>query len=108
MKAKKNELYEAKKEQDYSVTGEKKIVNVSRDNFEEIKGCLREFLASEIEEYIRKAGGKQALSLALGREEAYVHLKYKRALRGSFSGLEKLWRECREKIDGVKDQSEEE
>jgi len=66
------------------------------------------FLVDEIEEYIKNAGSKQALSLKLEREEAYVHLKYKRALRGSFSGLEKLWRECREKIDGVKDESGEE
>lgn len=83
-------------------------IKVTRENFETIKGSLREFLIKEVEEFIKKAGSKQALSIALGREETYVHLKYKRALRGSFSGLEKLWRECREKIDGVKDESGEE
>jgi len=69
-------------------------INVTRDNFDEIKGFLREFLVEEIESYIKKAGGKQALSLALGKEEAYVHIKFKRALRGNFSSLERLWKEC--------------
>lgn len=98
-------LYEKKRDQDYSITGEKKVLRVSHENFDEIKMCLREFLIEEIESYIKNAGGKQALSLKLGKEEAYVHLKYKRALRGSFSGLEKLYRECRGKIDGIKHES---
>lgn len=76
---------------------EKKI-KVSRENFDELKSYMKEFLISEMEEYIKNAGSKQSLSLVLGREETYVNIKYKRAKRGSFAGLEKLWRECREKL----------
>lgn len=73
-------------------------IKVTRSNYDDIKNHLREFLVEEIEGYIKQAGNKQALSLALGHEDAYVHLKLKRALRGNFSGLERLWRECVEKI----------
>lgn len=71
-------------------------IQVSKENFDEIKGHLRTFLIEEIETYIKKAGGQKELSLLFGMEETYVNTKYRRAKRGSFSGLERLWRECRE------------
>jgi hypothetical protein len=73
-------------------------IKVTRSNYDEIKNYLREFLIEEIENYTKRAGNQTKLSLALGREDAYVHIKLKRALRGNFSGLERLWRECIEKL----------
>lgn len=73
-------------------------IKVTRANYDDIKNYLREFLVEEIDGYIKQAGNQSKLSLALGHEDAYVHIKLKRAMRGNFSGLERLWKECVEKI----------
>lgn len=73
-------------------------MKITKDNFDDIKKTEREFLISEIEKYIVAAGSKKELSLALGKEMSYVHKKYKRAIRGNTAGLEKLYKECIEKI----------
>lgn len=74
-------------------------MKITKDNFDDIKKTEREFLIAEIEKYIAKAGDKKSLSLSLGREMSYVFKKYKRALKGNTAGLEKLYKECKEKLD---------
>lgn len=78
-------------------------MKITKQNYEEIKKSMREFLIAEIEKYIKKAGDKKRLSLMLNHEDSYVWKKYKRALLGSISGLDKLYRECLEKIGDLKE-----
>ena len=87
------------------ISGKKKTVKITQNNFDGVMKDLRDFLILEIERYILKAGNQEKLSLLLGKEESYVHIRYKRAKRGGITGFEKLYRECREKLDGVKDES---
>lgn len=61
-------------------------------NYAEVKQAMKRFLILEIERYAILAGGQNKLSLSLGYSETKVQMVLK---RGSFSGLERLWKECR-------------
>lgn len=70
-------------------------MKITKDNFDNVKNSLREFLESEIERYIEIAGSKNKLGEALGYSTKYVNMIQ---ARNSFEGLEYLWRECRTKL----------
>jgi hypothetical protein len=62
-----------------------------------MKTVMRRFLIAEINRYVIKCGNnREKLSLALGHAENYVQLKLTTQLK--FAALERLWKECREKI----------
>jgi hypothetical protein len=52
---------------------------------------MKRFLVLEIERYAVRAGSQNQLSLALGKSDTFVQMALK---RGSFSALERLWKEC--------------
>lgn len=87
--------YWGKRDQEYSMTGESVFVKITDENYAEIKAALKRFLILQIERYSIKAGSIEALGLRLGQSEKYAQMTLK---RGSFSVLERLWKECVEKI----------
>ncbi len=70
-------------------------LRVTKSNYAGMKTALRRFLILEIERYSIRAGSQNKLSIALGYSDTKVQMVLK---RGSFSGLERLWKECREKL----------
>ena len=59
---------------------------------------MKVFLLNRIEKYYVAAGGKHKLSVMLGFTYTHVEMVMKRR---AFSALERLYKICREKIDGV-------
>jgi len=66
-------------------------VTVTRENHNGIKTSLKRFLIIEIEYFSVKAGSQNQLSLTLNKSDTFVQMALK---RGSFSALERLWKEC--------------
>lgn len=88
--------YWGMRDQEYSMTGESTTVNVNGDNYFHIKAALKRFLILQIEKYAIQAGSIEKLGLKIGQSEKYAQMILK---RGSFSSLERLYKECIEKID---------
>lgn len=83
------------RDQDYSMIGDASIVNITRENYSAVKSAMKRFLILEIEKYAVKAGSIDTLGVKLGQSEKYARMVLKRS---SFSALERLWKECNEKM----------
>lgn len=70
-------------------------MKITKDNFDDIKNSLREFLDSEIERYVELVGSKNKLGEALGHSTKYVNMIQS---RNSFEAMEELWRECQQRL----------
>lgn len=66
-------------------------MKITPENYDEIKTDLKRFLILEIERHGIIAGSLRKLSADLGHSEDFVFARLK---RGSFSSLERLWKEC--------------
>ena len=77
------------------ISGTRTTVRVTANNYESIKTAMKRFLILEIRRYETKAGGQNRLSVLLGYSDKKVAMVTKRQ---SFSALERLWKECREKL----------
>lgn len=75
-------------------------MKITEENYDDIKKQMCEFLLEQINGFIKQAGSKRALSLALGYEPPYIWITLKRA-RGkgnNFAMLERVWLDCLKKI----------
>ena len=68
---------------------------IKTENYDEIKTALKHFLVIEVEHYSMRVGSQEQLSATLNRSERYVRNKL---ARGSFGSLERLWKECIDKL----------
>ena len=73
----------------------RRTIRVTAKNYEEIKTAMKRFLILEITRQVGVFGTREKLSLAIGHAENYVQLVLKRQ---SFSALERLVKECKEKL----------
>ena len=74
----------------------KKEFRVTAKNYDELKTAMKRYLILEINRRILSLGTREKLSVALGHAENYVQLILKRQ---SFSALERLVKECRDKLE---------
>jgi len=70
-------------------------MKITKENYDEIKSSMAEFLNAEIARYVKFAGSREGLDAKLGRSNRHSTMILKRQ---SFSALERLWRECKNKI----------
>lgn len=64
---------------------------ITKENYDQKKAALVQFLVEQIKQYAEEAGSNRQLSLQLGHAEDYV---FNRLKRQSFKGLEELYKEC--------------
>jgi len=70
-------------------------MKITSDNYNAVKFDMAQFLNTEISRYSSLVGSREALSVKLGHAENHVR---KTVGRQSFSALERLWKECKEKL----------
>lgn len=68
-------------------------MQITPENYDEIKADLKAFLVREIHRYTQIAGSQNKLALALGFADNRTNIVLK---RGSFSALERFYKKCRE------------
>lgn len=70
-------------------------MKVTPENYSTIKSALRRFLILEIKRHQMQFPSERQFDEALGHENGH---SYKVLKRGSFTALERLWKECQEKL----------
>ena len=70
-------------------------MKITAANYSDVKMDMLMFLNAEIVRYSETAGSREKLSIKLGHADNHVR---KIMNRQSYTALERLWKECREKL----------
>lgn len=67
-------------------------MKITKSSYDEVKKALHDFLVTEINQYIEKAGGYNQLSYALGKSMPYVSTIL---TRDNLLSLDQLYIDCK-------------